>query len=207
MPSNQLILSHPLLLPPSIFPSIRVFSNKSVLCIRWPKYWSFSFSNSPSNEYSGLISFRMDWLDLLAIHGTLKSLLQNNSLKTSILQHSAFFIVQLSHAYMTTGKTIALTRWTFVDKVMSLLFNMLSSLVITFLPRSKRLLISWLQSSSAVILELRKIKSATVSPSICHEVMGPDAMVLVFGMMSFNPTFSLSSFTFKRLFSSSSLLP
>ena len=153
MPSNQLILSHPLLLPPSIFPSIRVFSNKSVLCIRWPKYWSFSFSNSPSNEYSGLISFRMDWLDLLAVHGTLKSLLQNNSLKTSILQHSAFFIVQLSHAYMTTGKTIALTRWTFVDKVMSLLFNMLFRLVITFLLRSKCLLISWLQSPSAVILE------------------------------------------------------
>ena len=121
MPSNQLILSHPLLLPPSIFPSIRVFSNKSVLCIRWPKYWSFSFSNSRSNEYSGLISFRMDWLDLLAVHGTLKSLLQYNSSKTSILQHSAFFIVQLSHAYMTTGKTIALIRWTFVDKVMSLL--------------------------------------------------------------------------------------
>ena len=180
MPSNQLILSHPLLLPPSIFPSIRVFSNKSVLCIRWPKYWSFSFSNSPSNEYSGLISFRMDWLDLLAVHGTLKSLLQNNSLKTSILQHSAFFIVQLSHAYMTTGKTIALTRWTFVDKVMSLLFNMLSSLVITFLPRSKRLLISWLQSSSAVILEPQRIKSDTVSPSICYEVMGPDALIFIF---------------------------
>ena len=137
MPSNQLILSHPLLLPPSIFPSIRVFSNKSVLCIRWPKYWSFSFSNSPSNEYSGLISFRMDWLDLLAVHGTLKSLLQNNSLKTSILQHSAFFIVQLSHAYMTTGKTIALTRWTFVDKVMSLLFNMLSRLIIAFFSKEQ----------------------------------------------------------------------
>ena len=166
MPSNQLILSHPLLLPPSIFPSIRVFSNKSVLCIRWPKYWSFSFSNSPSNEYSGLISFRMDWLDLLAVHGTLKSLLQNNSLKTSILQHSAFFIVQLSHAYMTTGKTIALTRWTFVDKVMSLLFNMLSSLVITFLPRSKPVLISWLQSPSAVILEPKK--SLTLFPLFPH---------------------------------------
>ena len=180
---------------------------ESVLRIRWPKYWSFSFSISPFNEYLRLISFRMDWLDLLAVHGTLKSLLQNHNSKASILRHSAFFTVQLSHPYMTTGKTIALTRRTFVGKGMSPLFNMLSRLIITFLPRSKRLLISWLQSSSAVILELRKIKSATVSPSICHEVMGPDAMVLVFGMMSFNPTFSLSSFTFKRLFSSSSLLP
>ena len=148
MPSNHLILCHPLLLPPSIFPSIRVFSDESVLHIRWPKYWSFSFSISPSNEYSGLTSFRMDWLDHLAVQGTLKSLLQHHSSKASILQHSAFFMVQLSHPYMTTGKIIALTRWTFVDKVMSLLFNMLSRLVITFLPRSKRLLISWLQSIS-----------------------------------------------------------
>ena len=149
MPSNHLTLCHPLLLPPSIFPSIRVFSNESVLHIRWPKYWSFSFSISPSNEYSGLISFRMDWLDLLAVQGTLKSLLQDHSSKASILWHSVFFIVQLSHPYMTTGKTIALTRWTFVGKLMSLIFNMLSRLVITFLPRSKRLL----QSPSAVILE------------------------------------------------------
>ena len=144
MLSKYLILCHPLLLPPSIFPSIRVFSNESVLHIRWPKYWSFSLSISPSNEYSGLISFRMDWLDLLAVQGTLKSLLQHHSSKASILWCSAFFIVQLSHPYMTTGKTIALTRWTFVGKVMSLLFNMLSRLVITFLPRSKRLLISCL---------------------------------------------------------------
>ena len=151
MPSNHPILCRPLLLPPSIFPSIRVFSNESVLHIRWPKDWSFSFSISPSNEYSRLISFRMDWLDLLAVQGTLKSLLQHHSSKASILLHSAFFIVQLSHPYMTTGKSISLTRWTFVDKVMSLLFNMLSRLVITFLPRSKCLLISWLQSPSTVI--------------------------------------------------------
>ena len=151
--SNHLILCRPLLLPPSIFPSIKVFSNKSALHIRWPKYWSFSFNISPSNEHPGLISFRMDWLDLFAVQGTLKSLLQHHSSKASILQHSAFFIVQLSHPYMTTGKTIALTGQTFVDKVMSLLFNMLSKLVITFLPRSKRLLILWLQSPSAVILE------------------------------------------------------
>ena len=144
MPSNHLILCRPLLLLPSIFPSIRVFSNKSALCIRWPKYWSFSFSISPFNEYPGLISFRMDWLDLLAVQGTLKSL-QHHSSKASILWRSSFFIAQLSHPYMTTGKTIALTRWTFVGKVMSLLFNMLSRLVITFLPRSKHLLISWLQ--------------------------------------------------------------
>ena len=163
MPSNHVILCHPLFLPPSIFPSIRVFSSESVLHIRWPKYWSFSFNISPSNEHSGLISFRMDWLDLLAIQGTLKSLLQHHSSKASILCHSAFFTVQLSHPYMTTGKTIALTRWTFVGKVMSLHFNMLSSLVITFLPRSKYLFISWLQSPSAVILEPNKIKSATVS--------------------------------------------
>ena len=153
MPSNHLILCHSLFLLPSIFPSIRVFSNESVLHIRWPKYWSFSFSVSPSNEYLGLISFRMDGLDLLAVQGTLKSLLQHHSSKASILQRSAFFIVQLSHSYVTTGKTIALARWTFVGKVMSLLFNMLSGLVIAFLPRSKHLLISWLQSQSAVILE------------------------------------------------------
>ena len=158
MPSNHLILCPPLLLPPSIFPSIRVFSNESFLHIRWPKYWSFSFSISPSSEYSGLISFRVDWLDLLAVQGTLKSLLQHHSSKTSILQCSAFFIVQLSHPYITTGKTLALTRWTFVGKVTSLLFNMLSRLVITFLPRSTRLLISWPLSPSAVILEPSKIK-------------------------------------------------
>ena len=153
MPSNHLIHCRPLLLLPSIFSSIRVFSNESVLHIRQPKYWSFSFSISPSNEYSGLVSFRMDWLDLLIVQGTLKSLFQHHSPKASILRHSVFFIIQLSHPYMTTGKTIALTRWTFVGKVMSLLFNMLSMLVITFLPRSKCLLISWLQSPSAVILE------------------------------------------------------
>ena len=168
MPSNHLLLCHPLLLLPSIFPSIRVFSNESALPIRWTKYWSFSFNISPSNEHPGLISFRMDWLDLLAVQGTLKSLPQLHSSKASILQCSAFFIVQLSHPYMTTGKPIALTRWTFVGKVMSLLFNMLSRLVITFLPRSKPLLISWLQSPSAVILESPKIKSATVSPPICY---------------------------------------
>ena len=151
MPSNHLILCHPLLLLPSIFPSIRVFSSESALCMRWPKYWSFSFSISPSNEHPGLISFRMDWLDILAIHGTLESLLQHHSSKASILQRSAFFIVQLLHPYMTTGKTIALSRQTFVDKVMSLLSNMLSRLVITFFPRSKRLLIPWLQSPSAVV--------------------------------------------------------
>ena len=165
MPSNHLILCCPLLLPPSIFPSIRVFSNESVLHIRWPKYWSFSFSINPSNEYSGLISFRMDWLDLLSVQGTLQSLLQHHSSKASILRCSAFFIVQLSHPYMTTGKTIALTRWTFVGKVMYLLFNILSGLVITFLPRSKRLLISWLQSPSAVILELKK-KNLSLFPHL-----------------------------------------
>ena len=158
MPSSHLILCHPLLLP-SIFPRIRVFSNESALHIRWPKYWSFSFSISPSNERPGQISFRMDWLDLLAVQGTLKSLLQHHSSKTSILWRSAFFTVQLSHPYMTTGKTIALTRRTFADKVMSLLFNMLSRLVITFLPRSKHLVISWLHSQSAVVLEPRKIVS------------------------------------------------
>ena len=161
MPSSHLILCRPLLLLPSIFPSIKVFSNKSALCTRRPKYWSFSFNISPSNEYSGLISFRMDWLDVLAVQGALKSLLQHHSSKTSVLWHPAFFIVQISHPCMTTGKTIALTRWTFVGKVMSLLFNMLSRLVITFLPRSKHLFISWLQSPSAVIWESRKIKSYT----------------------------------------------
>ena len=149
-------------------PSIRIFSNESTLRVRWPKYWSFSFNVSPSNEHSGLISFRMDWLDLLAVQGTLKCLLQHHCSKASILLRLAFFIVQLSHPYMTTGKTIALTRRTFVGKVMSLLLNMLSRLVITLLPRSKCLLISWLQSPSAVILEPRKIKSESVSPSICH---------------------------------------
>ena len=171
MPSNHLILCHPLLLPPSIFPSFRVFSNESAHCIMWPKYWSFSFNLSPSNEHSGLISFRMDWMDLLAVQGTLKSLLQHHSSKASVLRCSVFFIVQLSHPYMTTGKTIALTRRTFVSKTMSLLFNRLSRLVITFLPRSKCPLISWLQSPSAVILEPKNIKSvtvSTVSPSICH---------------------------------------
>ena len=153
MPYNHLILCHPLLLLPSIVPRIRVFSNESVLRIRWPKYWSFSFNISPSTEHSGLITFRTEWLDLLAVQGTLKNLLQHHSSKASILWHSAFFLVQLSHPYMTNGKTIALTRWTFVGKVMSLHFNMLSRLVITFLPRSKRLLISWLRSPSAVILE------------------------------------------------------
>ena len=183
MPSNHLILCRPLLLLPSIFFSISVFSNESVLHIGWPKYWSFSFSISPSNEHSGLISFRIDWLYLLAIQGSLKSLLQHHSSKASVLQCSAFFTVQLSHPYMTTGKTTALTRWIFVSKVISLLFNMLSRLVIAFLPKSKHLLISRLQSPSAVILEPLKIKSLTVSivsPSICHEVMRPDTMILVF---------------------------
>ena len=172
MPSTHLILYHPLLLLTSIFPNIRIFSNESVLCIRWPKYWSFSSNISLSNEHPGLICFRNDWLDLLIVQRTLNSLLQHHSSKASILQHSALFIVQLSHPYMTTGKTIALTRQTFVDKVMSLLFNMLSRLVITFLPRSKCLIISWLQSPSVVILEPPKVKLATVStvsPSICHE--------------------------------------
>ena len=153
MPSHHLNLCHPLLLPPSIFSSIRVFSNELILCIRWPKYWSFRYSISLSNKHSGLISFRMDWLDLLAVQGTLKSLLQHHSSKASILLHSAFFIVQLSHPYMTTGKIIAFNRWTFVGKVMSLLFNMLSRFIMAFLPRSKCLLISWLQSPAAVILE------------------------------------------------------
>ena len=183
MPSSHLILCHPLLLLPSIFPSIRVFSNELTLCIRWPKYWSFSFSISPSNEYSELISFRINWLDLLTVQGILRSLLQHHSSKTSVRQHSAFFIVQLSYLYMTTGKTRGLTRWTFVGKVMSLLFNMLSRFFITLLPRNKHLLVSWLQSPSAVILEPKKINSVTVfnvSPSMCYEVMGLDAMILVF---------------------------
>ena len=195
--------SHPLrcfLLLPCVFPSFTVFSSESVLCIRWPRYWTFSFSICPSSEYSGLISFRIDWFDLLAVQGTLKSRLQHHSSKASILQCLAFCIVQLSHPYLTTGNTITLTRWTFVGKVMSLLFNMLPRLVIAFLPRSKCLLISWLQSPSAVILESKKIKSdsvSIVSRSICHEVMGLDTMILVFWMLSFKPTFhsplSLSS--------------
>ena len=206
MPSNHLILCQPLLLLPSIFPSIRVFSSESDLHIRWPKYWSFSIS--PCNEYSGLISFRIDWFDLLAVQGTLKSLLQHHSSKETVLQCSAFFMVQLSHPYMTTGKTIALTRQTFFSQVMPQLFNMLSRLVIAFLSRSKGHLISWQQSPSTVILEPPpKKKSLTVSmfsPSICHEVMGQDAMIFVYWMSSFKPVFSLSSFIFiKRLFSAS----
>ena len=201
--SNHLIFCH-------FLPSIRVFSKESTLHNRWPKYWSFSFSISPSNEYSRLISFRSDWFDLLEVQGTLKSFLQHYSSKAPILQCSAFFMVQLSKPYMTTWKTIALTRWTFVGKILSLLYNMLSRLVISSLPRSKCLLISWLQSPPAVILEPKKIKSVTafiVFPSICHEVMGPDAMILVFWLLSYKPaSFSLSSFTFiKRLFSSSLL--
>ena len=195
MPSNHLILCCPLLLLPSIFPSIKVFSNELALHIRWPKYWSFSFSISPSIEYSGLISFRIDWFDFLAVQGTLKSLLQHHHSKAAILQCSAFFMVQLSDPHMTTGKTIALTIWTFVGKVMSLLFNILSMLVIAFLPRSNHLLISWLQSPTMVILEPKKRKSVTAStfsPSICHEVMGPDVMILAFLILSFKPIFSLS---------------
>ena len=175
MPSNHLILCHPLLLLPSIFPNIRVFSKESVLSIRWPTYWRFSFSISSSSEYSGLISFRMDWLDLLAVQGTLKSLLQHHSSRASILWLSAFFIVQLSHPYMITGKTIALTRCTFVGKVMSLLFNMLSRLVITFLPRSKRLLISWLQSPSAInTFWIKMIQRCT-----CHQQGCPNSPLVV----------------------------
>ena len=184
MPSSHLILCHPLLqVLPSIFPSIRVFSNDSALCIRWPKYWRFSFSISPSNEYSGLISFRMDWLDFLAVQGTLQESSPTPQFKSINSSVSAFFIVQLSHSYMTTGKTIAWTRWTFVSKVMSLLFNMLSRLVIAFLPRNKSFLISWLQSLSTVILEPKKIKYVTVSTlstSIYRELMGLVAMILVF---------------------------
>ena len=185
MPSIHLILCRLLFLLPSIFPSIRVFSNESVLCIRWPKDWSFSFTISPSSEYSGLISFRIDWFGLLAVQETLKSILQHHSSKASILWHSAFFIIQLSYPYLATGKTIALTRCTFISKVMSLLLNMLSRLVITSLPRSTHLLISWLQSPSAVILEPPKINKVChcfhrFPRSICHEVMGLDAMILVF---------------------------
>ena len=183
MPSNHVILCCPLFLLPSIFPSIRVFSNESVLHIRWPKNWNFSFSISPSNEYSELISLRIDWFDLLAVQGTLKNLLQHHSSKASVLQCSVFLMVQLPHPYMTAGKTIALTICNFVGKVMSLLFNMLSTFVIAFLPRSKCLLVSWLQSPFAVILEPTKIKSLTASifsPSTCHEMMGLDAIILSF---------------------------
>ena len=208
MPSSHLILCHPLLLLPPIPPSISLFqwvnSSHEVAEVLEFQSQHQSFQRTP-----GLVYLRIDWLDLLAVQGTLKSLLQHHSSKASFLWCSAFFIVQLSHPYMTTGKTIVWTRRTFVGKVLSLLFNMLSRLVMTFLPRSKCLLISWLESPSAVILEPKKIKSVTVytaSPSICHEVMGPDAMILVFWMLNFKPAFSLSSFTFiKRLFSSSSL--
>ena len=183
MPFNHLMLCRPLFLLPSIFPSVRVFSNESFIPIRWPKYWSFSFNISPSNEHPGLISFRMDWLDLLAVQGMLKSLLQHHSSKAAILWHSAFFLVRLSHPYMTTGKTIAFTRWTFVGKVMSLLFNVLSRLVIKFFPRNKRVLISWMQSPSSVILEQKKNKVCQCFfcfPTYFHEVMRPYAMILVF---------------------------
>ena len=208
-PSNYLVLCHPLLLP-SIFPCIRVFSNESDLHVRWPKYWSFSFNISPSNEYSGLISFRMGWFDLLAVQGTLKSLLQHHSSKASIIWHSAFFMVQLSHSNMTNEKTIALTMQTFISNVMCLLFNMLSRLVIAFLPRNRCLLISWLQLAPAVILKskMKKIKSvtvSTVSPSIWHEVKGLDAMILPFWILSFKPAFSFSFTFIKRLFSPSLL--
>ena len=198
MPSNCLILCHPFLLLPSIFPSIRVLSSELTLHIRWQNYWSSSIS--PSNEYSELISFRIDWFDL-AVQGTLKNLLQHHNSKASVLLCSAFFRAQISHLYMTTGKTVALIIWTFVGKVMSLPFNTLSRLVKAFLPRSKHLLISWLLSLATLILEPRNIKSATIStfsPSICHEVMGPDAMILVFWMLNFKPAFSsLSSFTLR----------
>ena len=208
MPSNHLILCHPLL--PSIFPSIGVSSNELTLHIRWPKYCSFIYSISlPMNIQGFSQSFMMDWFDFLAVQGTLKSLLQHHSLKTSILCCSVFFMVQISHPYVTAGKTTALNICTFVGKVLSLLFDMLSRFVIAFLPRSKCLLISWLQSLSGVILEPKKIKIFTVSIyslSICNEVMGPDVMILVFWMLKFKPAITLSSFTFfKRLFSSSSL--
>ena len=186
MPSSHLILCRPLLLPP-VPPSIRVFSNESTLRMRWPKYWSFSFSISPYNENPGLISFRMDWLDLLAVQGSLKSLLQHLSSKASILRCSAFFTVQLSHPYMTTGKAIALTRWTFLSKVMSLLLNMLSRLVITFLPRSKCLLISWLKSPSAVILEPRKIKSDTVSTVSPSAYSGANSCLTLYNPVDYSP--------------------
>ena len=201
MPSNHLILCRPLLLLPSVFPSIRVFSNESVLCIRWPKYWSFSFSISPSNEYSGLISFRIDWLDLLADQGTLKSFLQHHSSKASILQHSAFFIVQLSYPYMTTGKAIALTRQTFVGQVMPLLFNMLSRLVIAFLLRSKHLLISWLKSPSVVILEPKKIKSLTKWVTKTHLATGKPTIHSLVGIVP-----KLRSYDYNFFLNSSCLL-
>ena len=207
MPFNHLILCDPFLLLPSIFLSIRVFSRESVLRIRWPNYWSFSFSIWPFNEYWELISFRNNWFDLLIVQGTLKSLLQHQSSNASVLKCPAFFMVQLSHPHMTTGKTTALTSRTFVSRVMSLLFNMLSRLVIAFLWRSKCLLISWLQSPSAVTLEPKKIKSVTVSivsPSMCHEVMGPDAMILVFWMLSLSQPFHSLLALVKRFFSSSS---
>ena len=208
MPFNHLILCQPLLLPPSIFPTIRIFSKESVLHIRWPKYWSFSFSNSTSNEYSELISFRIDWLDLLEDQGTFKSLLQHHSSKASIFRCSTFFTVQLSHLYMTTGKTIALMRWTFVGKVMSLLFNMLSRLVIAFLPRSKYLLISccshhlqWFWNPKNKICHCFPSYLSSSDGTVCHALS-------FFWMLTFKPPFSFSSFTFiKRLFTSSLFLP
>ena len=208
--SNHPILCHPLLLLPSIFQHQGLFQ-WIILCIRWPKYWSFRFSISPSNEYSGLISFRIDWFDLLAVQETLKSLLQDNSSKASVLWCSAFFMDQFSHPYMMTGKGIALSRWAFAVKVMSLIFNMLSRSVIAFLPRSKCLLISWLQSPSAVIFDAQENKICHgfhCFPIYLHEVMGLDAMILVFWMLSFKPAFSLSSFTFiKRLMKSGGANP
>ena len=202
--SNHLIPLPPLSPLFSIFFSIRLFSNESALCIRWPKYWSFSFSIIPCKEHSGLISFAIDWFHLLAVEGTLRNLLSSTTIrKNQFFSAQVFFMIQLSHIYVTIGKIIDLTIWTFVSKVMSLLFNMLSRFVTAFLPRSKHLLISWLQSPSAVILEPKKRKFATAStfsPSICYEVMGPDTMILVFWMVSFKSAFSLSSFTFiKRL--------
>ena len=205
MPSKHLILCCPPLLLPSIFPIIRVFSNELALLMWWPKYWSFSFSISPSNEYAEFISFRIDWRNLLAVQATLMSLLHHHNWKASVLWCSAFSMIQLSHPYVTTGKTIALTILIFVGKVMPLFFNMLSKFIIAFLPRSKWLLILWLWLLSTVVLEPKKIKSVTVSPYICHEVMGLDAMILVL-MLSLKPAFSLSSFIFiKKLFSSSLL--
>ena len=206
-PFNHLILCRPLLLLPSIFPRIKVFSNESVLHIRWPKFCSFSFSISASNEYLGLISFRIDWLDLLAVQGTLKSLIQHHSSKASVLWHSAFFTVQLSHPYMTTGKTIALTRWTFVGKVMCLLFNVLSRLVIAFSSKDQASFNFMAAVTICSDFAAPKIKSVTVSivsPFICHEVLGPNALILIFWILSFKPTFSPLPFH-QRLFSSSSL--
>ena len=209
MPSSYLILWCPLLLLSSIFPGVRDFVSESAVCFRWPKYWSFSFSISPSNEYSGLISLRIDWFDLLAVQGTLRSLLQHHSSKASVLRCSAFFTVQLSQLYVPNGRTIAFTIRTFVGGVMSLLFNTLSRFVIAFLPRSNCLLVSWLQSPSPVILKPKKRKSVTASAfsvSICHEIMGLDAMILVCWMLSFKPAFPLSSSTLTKRFFSSSLL-